>query len=390
MTSQLTYDYIIIGAGAAGLHLAMQMAQEPFFNDKRVLLLDSDEKRTNDRTWCFWEEGIGSWDTIAKRIWKNGKVSFPGGDVSLDMGSYCYKMVRGIDFYNHARTILEKCPSIEWKLGGVVDVKSGDAMQVHCSDGSNYTACHIFDSRMPSGYLQNATDVPAVSQHFLGWFVETEVDVFDADRFTMMDFRVPYKNTTCFTYVLPFDARRALVEFTLFTPELLEMHEYEKCLREYMEKICGVKNYVISETEYGVIPMTAFDFNKSHSNNHTYIGTAGGWVKASTGYSFKNAQRNAAKIIANIKNDLHPHKEVALERHRAYDLLLLDIFKYRNHLGNGIFEQMYRKNKAESIFRFLDSTSSISEDIRIISSLSPAPFLKSLSRHIPGFIRRLF
>jgi lycopene beta-cyclase len=369
--------------------LALAFAQDYRFSDKRILILDLDEKLKNDRTWCFWEQGVGNWDAIAKRIWKNGKVSFASGDVALDMGSYCYKMVRGIDFYNHARTILDKCPYIEWKLGGVVDVKSGDTMHVYCSDGSNYAARHIFDSRMPSVYHQNAPNVPAVSQHFLGWFVETDVDVFDVDCFTMMDFRVPYRNTTCFTYVLPFDSRRALVEFTLFTPELLEMHEYEKCLCEYMEKICGVKNYAISETEYGVIPMSAFDFSKLHSKNHTYIGTAGGWVKASTGYSFKNADRNAAKIIANIKNDLPPHKDVAIERHRAYDLLLLDIFNYRNHLGNGIFEQMYRNNKAKSIFRFLDSRSSLSEDIKIISSLKPGPFLYSLTRHLFGFLKRL-
>ncbi len=389
MQLQSTYDYIIIGAGAAGLHLAIQMAQDPYFNDKRVLLLDADEKRTNDRTWCFWEEGIGNWDAITKRIWKQGKVSFPNGDVPLDMGPYCYKMVRGIDFYNHARTILSNCPFIEWKLDVVVDVKIMEPMHVLCAGGSIYMAHHVFDSRMPSAYHQKAPKVPAVSQHFLGWFVETEMDVFDSDRFTMMDFRVPYKSTTCFTYVLPFDSRRALVEFTLFTPELLEMNEYENCLREYMEGICRVKNYSITETEYGVIPMTAFDFIKSHGKNHTYIGTAGGWVKASTGYSFKNAERNAAKIIANIKKGLPPHKEVALERHRAYDLLLLDIFNYRNHLGNGIFEQMYRNNKAESIFRFLDSVSSLPEDIKIISSLKPAPFLYSLTRHFFGFLKRL-
>jgi lycopene beta-cyclase len=389
MASQFTYDYTIIGAGAAGLHLAIQMAQDSYFNDKRILLLDADEKRTNDRTWCFWEEGVGNWDVIAKRIWKQGKVSFPNGDVPLDMGSYSYKMVRGIDFYNQVRAVLSNCPFIEWKLNGVVDVKSGDFLSIHCADGSQYATRHVFDSRMPTGYFEMAKAVPAVSQHFLGWFVETEQDVFDADYFTMMDFRVPYKNTTCFTYVLPFDTRRALVEFTLFTPELLEMHEYEKCLREYMENVCGVKSYTIAETEYGVIPMTAFDFSKSHSKNHTYIGTAGGWVKASTGYSFKNAERNASKIISNIKKGLPPHKDVACERHRAYDLLLLDIFNYRNHLGNGIFEEMYRNNKAENIFRFLDSRSSLSEDVKIISSLKPGPFLNSLTRHFSGFLRRL-
>ena len=49
------YDYIIIGAGAAGLMLANAIANDSYFQDKTVLLLDKDPKNSNDRTWCFWE-----------------------------------------------------------------------------------------------------------------------------------------------------------------------------------------------------------------------------------------------------------------------------------------------------------------------------------------------
>jgi lycopene beta-cyclase len=27
------------------------------FADKSILLIDSDSKKKNDRTWCFWQEG---------------------------------------------------------------------------------------------------------------------------------------------------------------------------------------------------------------------------------------------------------------------------------------------------------------------------------------------
>jgi len=57
-----TYDYIIIGAGAAGLMLADTMGKDAFFAEKSILLLDKDTKETNDRTWCFWEKGTGLFD----------------------------------------------------------------------------------------------------------------------------------------------------------------------------------------------------------------------------------------------------------------------------------------------------------------------------------------
>jgi len=34
------YDYVIIGAGGAGLHLALAMLEDAWFIDKKILLLD--------------------------------------------------------------------------------------------------------------------------------------------------------------------------------------------------------------------------------------------------------------------------------------------------------------------------------------------------------------
>ena len=53
------YDYVIIGAGAAGLHIALAMCDESWFADKKILILDRDNKNNNDKTWCYWEKGEG-------------------------------------------------------------------------------------------------------------------------------------------------------------------------------------------------------------------------------------------------------------------------------------------------------------------------------------------
>ena len=59
-------------------------------------------------------------------------------------------------------------------------------------------------------------------QHFKGWVIETGKPFFNPAEATMMDFRVHQQHGTTFAYVLPFSTTSALVEYTLFTKELLQ------------------------------------------------------------------------------------------------------------------------------------------------------------------------
>ena len=59
LNSSTQYDYIIAGAGCAGLSLAVHMIHSGKFSDKKILIVDKDDKQKNDRTWCFWEKEPG-------------------------------------------------------------------------------------------------------------------------------------------------------------------------------------------------------------------------------------------------------------------------------------------------------------------------------------------
>jgi len=64
------YDYIITGSGASGLMLAYRMAKDSFFDTASILIIDKEKKTSNDRTWCFWENGKGEWDDLVHKSWR--------------------------------------------------------------------------------------------------------------------------------------------------------------------------------------------------------------------------------------------------------------------------------------------------------------------------------
>lgn len=375
----MTYDFAILGTGAAGLHLALAMQADPFFEHKTLLLIDKSEKNTNDKTWCFWEKGVGLWDHITYHQWEKGLV-VSETEVPLQLNPYKYKMLRSIDFCNYAKGILNLNPNIHWVYEDVQQVSSATPLSI-TTDQSTYKADWVFDSRMPKSF-EPVDGYNMIFQHFKGWVVETPTPTFNSEQFTMMDFRVKWKDSACFTYVLPVSSTEALIEFTMFTPYLIEDVGYDAMLNTYVEETMKLKNYEINAVEKGIIPMTDFPFHASTQGNHIKIGTAGSWVKPSSGYSFKNAERYSRLLLHYYKTNQPIPKLLASSKFRFYDKLFLDVLTHENNLGERIFYNMYKHNPTPRIFRFLDEQSTLWEDFQIISSLPKKPFLKALGRHL--------
>ena len=64
------YNYIFTGAGLTALMTVYEMILSGKFKDKTILLLDADAKKTNDRTWCFWDDE-NIFDAIVTKSWRN-------------------------------------------------------------------------------------------------------------------------------------------------------------------------------------------------------------------------------------------------------------------------------------------------------------------------------
>jgi len=182
-------------------------------------------------------------------------------------------------------------------------------------------------------------------------------------------------------YVLPFSATEALVEYTLFSKDLLPDDQYETSIKQYLEKL-GVSQHEVLETERGNIPMTAYKFWQHNTKNIIHIGSAGGWTKASTGYTFKNAMKKSSALVKFIEREADFRKFHHSNRFWFYDLLLLDILAEKNELGSSVFASMFRYGNPATILKFLDEETSLTEDLQVISKCPKKLFLSALSRRL--------
>ena len=176
----------------------------------------------------------------------------------------------------------------------------------------------------------------------------------------------------------------ALVEFTLFNQILLKDDEYEHFLKRYLKEFLKLGEYSIEEVEQGIIPMSDYPFHIHHEAHLTKIGTAGGWVRPSSGYSFKNADRYSSMVVENLKNGRPPAKGIANSRFRMYDSIFLKVLESRNDYGEEIFTRLYTKPHIHSVFRFLDEESTFGEDLKVMFSLNKPQFWRAFLATIFG------
>ncbi len=376
------YDYIIIGAGASGLMLADALGKDTFFSNKGILLLDKASKDTNDRTWCFWEEGEGQFDDIVSKTWNH--IYFGGKEFSkrFKTAPYSYKMIMGIDFYKAYLKRLKAYPNISFRKEGVSEVVDYGNRVLVSTDKNQYSALKVFNSIFDYKMATHQKKYPVLQQHFVGWRVKTGLPVFNADQATYMDFSIPQKGHTRFMYVLPFSKTEALVEYTLFSKDLLPKEEYEKVLRDYLNNDIGCDNFEIVDTEQGSIPMTCYDFSEHHTHNIRYIGTAGGWAKPSTGYTFMSSSKKVPVLVEYLKTG-NPLDQLSYKnRFWYYDLLFLDVLAENNDKGHYVFETLFKNRDPQLIFKFLDEETSFLEDLNYVLGCPKLPFIKALLRRI--------
>jgi lycopene beta-cyclase len=370
------FDYIISGAGAAGMSLLMRMLDHPFLASKKILVIDKEEKNTNDHTWCFWEKEAGIFEPVIHHRWDAISFFNSTNEYKRSLAPYQYKMIRSKDLYAYVNGFAKNKPNVRF-INTTVTAFSNhiNSVSVITTSGT-FTATHIFNSIILSP-LQPVANKHLLLQHFKGWFIETAENVFDAGTATFMDFRVDQHDATTFVYVLPTAANKALVEYTVFSEKLLAPEQYDLGLKKYLSEVLRIENYKVNEVEHGVIPMTNIAFPAGEGNIH-HIGTAGNWTKASTGFTFHFIQKNTQLIVDRLIRDQRIESSLfSGRRFDFYDATFLNVLAEEKYSGEKIFSTMFENNSIEEIFRFLDNESTLAEDIAIMKNLPIRIFAKA-------------
>jgi lycopene beta-cyclase len=373
----MKYDFIIAGSGCAGLSLLYRILQEPTLQNKSILIIDKDNKNYNDRTWCFWEKEEGVFESIVHAKWNTLEFISTDFKKKLDLGAYTYKMIQGIDFYNFVINLAKKFTNVIFLQESIVSITSDESTASVKTSDNSYSGKVVFNST--AIFNPEITKENSLLQHFKGWVIKTVKPVFTPEVGRLMDFGVSQENGTTFMYVLPTSATEALIEYTLFTTTVLDKETYNTALKKYIKEELKIDNYSISHEEFGVIPMSLANFKKNPQKNIINIGTAGGFTKASSGYTFQFIQKDVAEIVARIKLDKNLNINTSFENklYNWYDRTLIDVLLSEKLTGKEIFTEIFQKNSPEKILAFLGNESTILEDITMMTSLPIKPFLSS-------------
>ena len=381
--NQKIYDYIICGAGASGLILVSSMINDKYFSNKKILLIEKENKNLNDRTWSFWEEKNGKFDELLSKSWSFAKFKSSNTNLKFNLDPFIYKTIRSSDFYKKLFGKIKLNKQIKIQNLEVKKIISKKNKVVVRTNSEEFVGKYVFSSILDKTKLKNSS-FPYLIQHFEGWFIKTKKPLFNDNEATLMDFSIKQKNDTRFIYILPFKSNEALVEFTLFSKSILKKPEYEKVLKQYMTSK-GINNYEILEKEKGIIPMTCYPFEKHNDSRLLFIGTAGGWTKASSGYTFKNIINKTELLINFLKKENDLKKFNNKSRFNFYDLILIDVLYNFNHLGNKIFSSLFMNNKPNKVFKFLDETTTFLDELKIMYSFPwsiKILFIKALFKNL--------
>ena len=373
------YDIIIAGSGAAGLSLAYYLSCSPLLQSKKVLLLDKDPKVENDRTWGFWTKKATPLDDIVSFSFSEAEFISQDFSTLLPLSPYQYKVIEGARFYEHVKRKLSALPNFHFRTEEIKSMESGEEAAILTTNYSSYKASWIFNSCFLEKELAKAAQNHLfLRQHFKGWVIKTPEACFDSSRVRLFDFRTPQKGSMRFFYIIPQTPEQALIEYTLFSAELLQPPAYDEAIDQYIREILQIKDFEVVEQEWGVIPMTTFPFPARTGKRIINIGSVGGASKPSTGYTFLRIQQQCQSLVQQMEKEqeLLP-LPMGSTRFCLYDEMLLNIMDKKGDYSEEIFRQLFQNNPVQRILKFLDEETHLGEELLIMNSVPRKKFIKS-------------
>lgn len=348
------------------------MQKHNLLADKSILVIDPDLKKENDKTFCFWatetDEIFKDYESIISNQWNSIQINDFEAQSILPL-KYCH--ISSKDLYNFVREIMDT-NNIVFLQASVNELVSLDnSFSVNTSKGL-FLSEWVFNS-IPNDWSSEANQKFNISQSFVGFKIQLVDSEFKDDTYRMMDFRVDQSKATQFIYILPYDAKHALVELTRFGKHIIDENEAKIELDKYIKNHFG--NFISIDVEKGVIPMSSSLPKAKEIDKCVNIGTRAGSVKPSTGYAFKTMYNHAVDICKNSQLNKSVFKRN--KRFLFYDQLLLIILTLWSNKGRFVFERLFQVKSSSFVLRFLDEKTTLKEEFGMFGKLPIGLFLKA-------------
>ena len=350
------FDYVIIGGGCSGLSLAYELEINKMLDNKSLAIIEPRQEYKRDKTWSFWKVSDHNFDDCVIKSWNNFTINTSKNSNELRSQKFPYQSINSEKFYSKVNSKLSSNSNISFF--------------------ENLNELDVSKSIIFNSVIESEPDRSELWQHFQGFEIETQKDIFDDSIINLMDFDCEQRDEVHFFYTLPFSKKRALIETTWISSlEDKSLMNYDFQLENYIKKNLGIKNYQIKFTERGAIPLSRkfIDQDKKKIN----IGSAGGMTRLSTGYTFLNIQNHSKYIRENL-NNVEKIKDYKLsKKYEILDKLFLKVLKNNPRKMPEIFYNMF-KGSTDSVIKFLSNKSNIFEDINIILKMPKWLFIKEL------------
>ncbi len=370
-------DLILVGGGLANCLIALRLNQHR--PDLNVLLLESEDALAGTHTWSFHGSDVSptQLENLGELIghsWNRTEIRFPDRQRTFT-GTY------------HSISSERVNEVVADRLGAQVVCGAHAAQvapdRVELTDGRRFCAAGVIDGR---GHAGNDT-LWVCYQKFLGRIVELE-DPHGLSGPILMDATVEQRDGFRFIYVLPFSARRLLIEDTRYSDVArLDVDDCRLGIDRYID-IAGWRAKTIESEEQGVLPVVLggdIDALWAADPGVPRTGMRAGLFNPTTGYSLPEAADCADAVAAmtnlsstSLYRALRHRSERLWQRSRFLRLLNRMLFlagppehRYR------VLEHFYRLPQA-TIERLYAGRLTRPDRLRILSGRPPVPLLPAL------------
>jgi lycopene beta-cyclase len=374
------FDLVILGAGCAGLSLALYLSGNEDYTG-RVLLVDRRACYQPDRTWCFFapDDPALMPEALISHRWSLGLIRQGDRRVRLSLGDKPYVQIDAATFYAYALNRLENDQRFSLALGHSItdaDILIQAGQTRISLKGHDYGARQMVDSRNDRLALDSH---PRLWQIFFGMELETDEACFNPEEATLMDFLEYGQHPVEFLYTLPTATTRALVEYTVFTEACIDPASLQPGLEKAIIEQWGIRRYRVLRTEQGIIPM-GMKSPKPDSTGRVRSGLVAGAARASTGYAFLRIQRWARACARQV----HLHQQVSgfpadAPLSARMDDLFLTVLKQGLIPAPALFMALFQNTPTPALLRFLNDEATLADRARVIAALPGLPFLRGLA-----------